>query len=85
MKYSSTENIRNIYFPIGVCFFGISVFFYRIFLRQFPLNKAFLLLNGSTYILLGVLSVLLFKEKFSWNLLFGYTIVMVGLVIGSLK
>jgi multidrug transporter EmrE-like cation transporter len=85
VKQSSTENIRSIYFPAGICFFGISVFFYRIFLKYFPLNKAFLLLNGSTYILLGVLSVLFFKERFSWNLLLGYSIVMIGLFIGNFR
>jgi multidrug transporter EmrE-like cation transporter len=83
MKQSSAGSIRSIYFPLGISFSGVSVYFYMICLKTFPLSKAFLILSGASYVLIGILSILIFKEKFSWNLFAGYMVVLVGLLIAN--
>ncbi len=85
MKQSAQGSLRGIHFPLGLLFFGVSVYFYRICLKTIPLNKAFLVLSVASYVLIGVLSILIFKEKFSWNLLLGYAIVVVGLLVANIK
>jgi multidrug transporter EmrE-like cation transporter len=81
MKMSSIRDSLMPYFFLGVFFFASSVFFYRASLKILPLNKAFLILNGSSYVLIGIISVFLFNEKFSVKLLMSYLLVVTGLVI----
>jgi multidrug transporter EmrE-like cation transporter len=84
MKMSSIRDSLMPYFFLGIFFFGCSVFFYRASLKIFPLNKAFLILNGSSYVLIGIISVYLFDENFSVKLLLSYLLVIVGLFLSFL-
>jgi multidrug transporter EmrE-like cation transporter len=81
MKYSAIRDSLIPYFIVGIFFFGCSVFFYRASLKIFPLNKAFLILNGSSYVLIGIISVFLFDEQFSVKLLLSYLLVVSGLLL----
>jgi len=84
MKVSSMRNSLMPHFFIGITFFALSVFFYRTSLKIIPLNKAFIILNGSSYILIGFISTYLFHEQFSLKLFLGYLLVLAGLMVSIL-
>lgn len=84
MKISSMRESLFPHFFVGILFFGVSVFFYRASLKFFPLNRAFLILNSASYVLIGLISVFLFSEKFSLKLLLSYLMVLSGLLISIL-
>ncbi len=84
MKVSSKYESFNLYFLIGIGFFGVSVIFYRMSLKFFELNKAFLMLNGISYVIIGVISVLIFRESMTWKALAGYVLVIMGITVSQL-
>jgi hypothetical protein len=77
--------MQTIHFPLGICFFAVPVYFYRACPQTLPINNAFLPVSGVSYVLIGILSILTLKEKFTWNLLAGNGIVIGGQFIANIE
>ena len=54
---------------------------YRGSLRIILLNKAFVFLNISSYVLSGLISPNIFDEQFSFDLLFSYAVILSGFLM----
>jgi len=68
-------------FLIALTCFGTSVLFYSKVLEKLNLNLAFPIMNTCVYLVVGIISWLIFKEKYSARQFSGFLITLIGLYL----
>lgn len=75
--------IKNIYAWLGACSYGTSFIFYMIALKNIKLSyaRAF---SSASYILVIILSIVLYKEQVNFVTLLGMIVIGVGILLVGL-
>lgn len=85
----SLKNIEQILtnWPLwlGLTLYGTAFLLYTAALAKFPLNIAHPVLTTGSVALVALLSAFIFKETFSWSMIIGITLVMLGVLLITTK
>ena len=80
-KWSAT----NLHLIFGMILYGVAFLSYAYALKLLPLNVVHPMMTSGGIVLVGILSVIVFRETFSWVQLLGFITILVGIVLINIK